>query len=181
MKTVTLPLEFVKEAHKASGNYWKQRIEEHVPELKKPTLEVGKWYNSETGSLYLFQGFDIKTYGFGATAGWLENADIYWMGCAEWKTATNQEVETALIQEAKKRGFKKGVKFNNAYTESCHPKNSGEVCELRYQFENNGLFTSNQWVFLNGKWAEIIENPIPKKLQKLIEELGKDKIIEMLK
>jgi hypothetical protein len=201
MKTVTLPLEFVKEAYKAACNDWKQRIEEHVPELAKPKLEVGKWYKGNVyniGTLICikeikmdlnFKG-SISQNHYGFIEGcWVENQS--WSNTSFSKDlipATDKEVEDALIKEAKRRGFKEG-----ANVISFFGFNYNLVLISKFEFVNNILKVWGEQksdgvekhkgyfkIFHNGKWAEIIQNPIPKKLQKLIDEYGKEKIKEML-
>ena len=41
MKTVTLPEEFVLEAHKAACSEWKAKIEKQAPELFTPKYKIG--------------------------------------------------------------------------------------------------------------------------------------------
>ena len=193
MKTVTLPLEFVKQAHKAACNDWKKRIEEHVPETAEPELEVGKWYK---GNVYntdtlicvkeIKMGLNFKGsisqnhYGF-IEGRWMEN------GCwnnTDWSKdlipATKEEVKTALIAEAEKRGLWGDAKIRADADGKCWSLgiNKG-IFEPIWGGEK--LYNENGVIFHKGQWAEIIQDQIPKKLQKLIEELGKDKIIEMLK
>ena len=194
MKTVTLPLEFVKEAHKAACNDWKKRIEEHVPELAEPEIEVGKWYkgnfyNSDTlicieeieRNVNFKGSISQKHYGF-INGFWREKAS--WSNTSWSKDlipATEKEVETALIAEAQRRGFKEG---NYKGLESLYV--DSKFTGWCYQSSLNKLYSADEGdggdvIFHNGKWAEIIENPIPNKLQELIEEYGKEKIKEYLK
>jgi hypothetical protein len=180
MKTVTLSEEFVKEAHKSACNEWKQRIEAELPELFKSKLEVGRWYKS-ANSLFNYQK-ERSVFGF-YHGKWL---DYNW----SWNNpsdvhvtpTTDKEVEDALIKEAIERGFKEGVEVkepNNATRPKGFIQGSGIGFETKDDY--TVLAFGGMIVFKNGVWAEIIENPIPKKLQKLIDEYGKEKIIELLK
>jgi hypothetical protein len=186
MKKVELSEEFVLEAHKAACNDWKQRIEKEVPELFNPKLEKGRWYKQihEDGNMILscFQGFGNFQYGFSARGNWSNQIGNAWISSATCKVelATDKEVETALIKEAEKRGFKEGnyKGLEKLYIDS-------KFTGWHYGSGLNKLYSAEEGeggdvIFHNGKWAEIIENPIPKKLQKLIDEYGKEKIKEML-
>jgi hypothetical protein len=170
MKKVTLPLEFVKEAHKAACNDWKKRIEEHVPELAEPKND---WYWWENNLLYYNNG--EETYGFW-DGKWCDN--LAFSTLSGKIPATNKEVETALIAEAEKRGFKVGVKVKTVkgYVGTITNNHTPS-----FEAERNWFYYNNMMVFDNGKWAKKIENPIPKSLQKAIDKLGKEKILELLK
>ena len=76
-----------------------------------------------------------------------------------------KEVEQALIKEAKKRGFKKGVRFTCLYNkfivDDCHPM----LCSEGYLWIKGGC------VFRDGKWATIIKETITK--EQAEKELGK--------
>ena len=54
-----------------------------------------------------------------------------------------------------------------------------EITADPFYSESNRLFSNKGFVFENGKWG-IPKDIIPKKLQKLIDEYGKEKIKEML-
>ena len=94
----------------------KKQLKKQLKEL--PSLEVGRWYKSKyrdwTYLLYLVSidnGLDSCTaYGFVGDE-WYSTKDINFD--ADQTPATDKEVETALIKEAKKRGFKEGVKLSN--------------------------------------------------------------------
>lgn len=171
-KTVTLPLEFVKEAHRAACPNWKKRIEQYVPELVEPKTDWYWW-----GENLVYYNNRKETYGF-------------WHG--EWRNnltfpfligtipATKEEVETALIAEATKRGLWGDTKIR-AHADGGDwllGINKGTFTPI---WGGEKLYNKNGVIFYNGKWAKIIEDPIPKKLQKLIEEYGKEKIKEYLK
>ena len=130
----------------------------------KPKLEVGKWYK-RNGYLMCFQSEDthqrnsFKTTGYGFDSdGW---RDKMWFNCPEdFTEATHQEVETALINEAKRRGFKEGVRFISAM------ENRDIECDA---LSNNFKYHADKahWgltisgsngasIFVKGKWATII-------------------------
>lgn len=173
--------EFILEAHKSACSEWKLKIEKECPELFKSKLEVGKWY--KTGNTLVFID-DI------------EREEYYGFFCGNWgtnwsfskglnmdicKPATEEEVKEALIKEAKKRGFKKGVIIDELLGENVGSLN----IENKKQLETNNftinanlqfLYCNNLVIFRKGKWAEIISNPIEEKindLQNQIDELKK--------
>ena len=81
----------------------------------KVELEVGKWYKSTTlSNVFLFlKDKEYGRYGFDSN-GWYNVTDSnFELEPDKWTLATKEEVETALIAEAKKRGFKEGVYFNS--------------------------------------------------------------------
>jgi len=133
-------------------------LKEHFAEAFKTGLVVGKWYviNNDPTYLLNYHGeseIDIH-YGF------MGNWDLWFFDeyhknmCRE---ATPEEVESALINEAKKRGFKKGYKSfpHNIY--------AYKITDSDFYFDsnNNQLFVRQKndtfaKIFDNGKWAEIL-------------------------
>ena len=133
-----------------------------------PKLEVGKWYkNTKMDYLFNFtkvndeilKGYGFSSYGYGVDT-WT-NPNYARMN---WRLATDKEVETALISEAKKRGFKEGVKFiHNIYS---HPllKNEkpNKITSNQFNYDRNNLGLDGWEIFKDGKWAETIEDTKPK-------------------
>lgn len=148
-------------------------INHKFPELFKFKLEVGKWYKNRYGSIVCYQG---ESKGFGCTrsgrwcynAVWGFNSDHY-----NWTQATDKEVEEMLIKEAKKRGFVEGVMFD------CVVSNRTK-CELKttvwQYFEERNLFSTNysQYIFNNGKWATIIEEPLELTVEEISKKYGRE-------
>ncbi len=137
----------------------KKQLKKQLKEL--PSLEVGKWYKTDDKTEFLINILDLgdlrygKAYGFGNSGTWYDESRF---GFRNLTPATDKEVETALIKEAKKRGFKEGVKYKT---------NGGTINKLK---SNNFIYeyvsgvgmtigTEDIWFFCNGKWAEIIEEP----------------------
>lgn len=148
-------------------------VKEWFPEAFKKELVVGKWYvvkNIACGS----QGFSgigqyteepnqsglcdsDKGYNFKEASGriWRTNGNV--------TEATNEEVETALIAEAKKRGFKEGVFIKDFISKHNYGTNKKEFNrqqvsdqEFRYNNKYGFLFIGSLMIFNNGIWAEII-------------------------
>jgi hypothetical protein len=163
--------DFIIEAHDNACNDWRNRIEKEFPKLfKKDALEVGDYWYKNDGNLVLIcdLGGNVKYLPIYES---IENNRFGYSGvvCFERK-ATEIEVEQALIKEAKKKGFKEGVKFNSAWR-------SGAICYfngMHYEAKNNSLSSGcsyNDCIFQSGKWAEIVKETITK--EQAEKELGK--------
>jgi len=143
-------------------------------ELETPTLEVGKWYKAIVHdiewliNIVSFEGHQIKKYyGFSDYSGWKENigTNIEWGSCLDndvFLPATDKEVEEALIKEAVKRGFKKGVKIKQVSGDINILFNNKFEYLKEWNEYKNVLFIDNYLVFANGTWAEIIKDEIIK-------------------
>ena len=156
-------------------------VRELFPDVFKIKKESG-WYkhhNNEHKPWLMYYNFKSKE-GYGINAG------CEWMSI--WRNdgyiernnlikATDQEVEEALIKEAKRRGYKDGV-ICKSFNHNCDLKINqcekshyvAEYNKLRYGKDGNRLVV----VYSNGKWAEIIETITIEQAEK---ELGK-KIIK---
>lgn len=154
----TVTEEFVREAHGAACSTWKQRIEKEFPELFEKELEVGRWYVYGR-SLLNYQGLNhqalIQAYGFLEDKSWMETSNCG-NDFKSWEEATPEEVESALIAEAKKKGFVEGAFvdgkiFGNGWYR--RRKLGGQ-----FEFNNsiNQLCIGDTAIFQDGKWAEIL-------------------------
>lgn len=185
--TYTVSKDFILEAHERAYPSWKTKIENQFPELfPKVELEVGKWYKwKDTGDVFLyitnFNGDKVKGFGVDKTD-WFDNRNNvnYWgyKNDKFWTLATKEEVETALIAEAKRRGFKKGIKIthNGLLDEYGHKIVSGErsVRTELFSYEENVLRMNCHIIYSNGVWAEIISEPIELSLEQIAEKFGVD-------
>jgi hypothetical protein len=166
--------EFIKKAHSAACSEWKKNIEKEFPKLfKKDALVVGKWYKIQCSknALVFIQGYK-KTYGFDYaglwTNMWHEN-----ISNTTYIPATDKEVEEALIKEAKKRGFKEGVRVDKLlYTNIGSLNGDSKTCENKeFKLFHGHLSIGNLLIFhRTGKWAEIVETITKEQAEK---ELGK--------
>jgi hypothetical protein len=140
-------------------------INKRIDKLKeeKTKIEVNKWYKWGEVFIYVTSLPIGKLKGYGLDEGkWFDirNDSTYWGFDTDnnFIPATNEEVEAALIAEAKKRGFKEGVKFNCA-----HNNRVGDAGEKFYftDFKDHpvNLFCGDEWIFFKGQWAEIIKEP----------------------
>lgn len=174
--------EFILEAHEAWSSEWKSKIEKEVPELFKNRLEVGKWYWSIANKLICLTSVDVLRayyYGFSSSNDWIGKE---WMDNASVDIeATKEEVETALIAEARKRGFKEGVNYDSTNVGfpsqiKCYINSN----EFLYK-TNNVLLIDNWRIFADGNWATIVLEDEVKELTvaELEEKLGyKIKIVK---
>jgi len=143
-----------------------QRLKQINQELEKPKFEIGKWYamhrDNKTRGVINFQGdLKNKNYGF-----W----DDYWSVSfsleegygIEVRPATHEEVEKALIKEAKKR-YEKCIGIN--YIDTGGSSDAYYLDGFMFNSKENVLFGTGEGedfsdvIFQNGKWAEIIEEP----------------------
>ncbi|MGM1427931.1 hypothetical protein ACS126_01645 [Sphingobacterium lactis] len=112
-------------------------------EVKKE-LDIGKWYKTPQGGLYCVVSIEDKfynAYGFSVSGYWFENEGIPKGVVGYDRPATSQEVEQALIEEAKRLGFKdKFIAYNSA---------------------SNVLCGDGERILLDstGHWSNIIEQP----------------------
>jgi hypothetical protein len=166
--------EFIKKVHSAASNEWKKNIEKEFPKLfKEDDLKVGKWYkypDFENWKLLITDNTKGKEKGVGFNCSEIWMKDWLTYGGNELSSlipCSDEEVEEALIKEAKRRGFKEGVKFidvNDGLEEIVDGDN------YRYYPTNNILTLSYDCIFDNGKWATIIETITKEQAEK---ELGK--------
>ena len=157
--------ETIKSYHNDACQSLKTRIEKDFPALFEPTLEVGKWYkysDIENWKICLTEvnGKDIRAYGFSRVSNFMET----WT-CGlrheldELIPCTDEEVSTALIAEAKRRGFKSGNhKCLTIFT--CHK----QVKQDFFFLDGNlwiGEKVNCNLIFRDGVWAEIVkEEPV---------------------
>jgi hypothetical protein len=142
-------------------------MEKHLKEkgLIDEAFEVGEWYKSveiSTGRFILacYQGKDNHQYGFISGGSWSDKVGTAWLGGMETAKATPEEIQSALIKEAKKKGFKEGVK-----TKCLNVATDLETIGEFQTFTKDGrlLFDSDSevgWCCImdeKGIWADIIE------------------------
>ena len=143
-------------------------LESEAKELRekleeKPKFEAGKWYkdNNNRGIIArctkTTEGKGFIGYGLSAIGVWRDEA--LWLSDYEPFEATKEEVEEALIKEAKRRGFKEGVRFKSAYNSYEFVFESmGTWDECRTPYASLCAEPAGA-IFCNGKWAEIISEP----------------------
>lgn len=132
--------------------------------LEEPkSIEAGKWYKGNGDKLIFTTSYEqdghVKAYGFGVMGGWYDDDNTYTWTAHDLKEATKEEVEQALIKEAKKRGYVEGARIKCLYfgqeytiTSEKHWEDFDGKELLMVESEGTGV-----WIFKNGKWAEIVE------------------------
>ena len=151
-------------------------INEYINSLK-PKLEVGKWYKEKGGSIAFYQGDNVETYGMNDVGTWRSNACWFhdWnLEDDEWTLATDKEVEEALVTEAKRRGYKDGVKVKKVIDGNLGENDWVIPFNYKITFNEYGLFFSNIGIFnsVKGQWAEIIEEQLEVTLEEIAEKFG---------
>ncbi len=162
--------EFVLKAHASACREWKTNIEKEYPKLfKKNKLKIGKWYKGSGGySNYIIFITGIKNmggynqlryYGFAKTwkNDYIANTQIE----ESLTPATRKEIETALTEEAKIRGFKSGVKIDKTdlnYSGGRKVWTLNGEDEFSFHVTHNELTYkgSTDLVFAKGSWATIV-------------------------
>ena len=142
-----------------------KQAKKELKQLKKqleelPKLEVGKWYKYNNG-IFNYQGLStlIRGYGVDSLGNWLELCNLG-DSPEQWILATPQEVEEALIKEAKKRGFKKGVRFNSVAQGNTSGDSNVKGSNVIECADGVNRVRCNGWtIYYKGKWATIIEQP----------------------
>lgn len=170
-------------------------VKELFPDVFEVKLEAGKWYKHyldfyKANVLFLFNGkYETKSNGKSYPCGIGFNTDGKycddekgWTNLTNIEPATAQEVETALVNEAKRRYTNEKVLAFNLDLMCGNPKSVKLDLKKSHLDSNNRLWVNageyNAIVFKNGKWAEIIQTPI--EVIKLIEVHGKDKLITLI-
>ena len=155
MKTFTITEEQIEELSK--WKHGKRLMQEWFPEAFEKQLEVGKVYKNKYS---IFKVTDLKDdvySGYG-----LENEK--WLSGDFSKKFTSNDVEAtkeewleALKKEAKRRGFKKGVKYNRV-DKPYLIKTFKDELELGIEAD---LVDGINIILKYGVWAEVIKEEIP--------------------
>ena len=149
----------------AKSSWSEPPLKRWFPEAFETKFEVGKWYkNNDTESiiccdsyyLCLTEGLICKGYGVAMGGGWVTDWKI-----ADCVPATNSEVEAALINEAKKRGFKEWVCINRKFNKGLgiaiiDKKHYPNDFEYFFSLSGNYLEYLGFVVYSGGQWAALI-------------------------
>jgi len=152
-------IKLIKSLYKSADYERKEKIKECFPEVFE-LPSTGWLKNKFTSSIYFRTGLS-SGYGFLATfRTWVDSfSEKNFDTCpGDWQPATKEEVETALIEEAKRRGVWdcpmvdiNGVAWRKGFL---------KYNEL-FLFKGNKLWSQYGLVFDNGKWATPIEEETP--------------------
>ena len=158
----------------AEKKHAKELLKEFIPEAFENELEFGKWYISEYYLVYYLGNYKCNFIEL-SDGKWFDNIYHSLSGhLKSYRLATEEEVVKALINEAIKRGYKKGVKCKFGAVEHIRTLKANE-----FKFVKNELVILDSKgfgdvIFKNGKWAEIVIEDIPTQ-----EEI--DRVINYLK
>ena len=157
----------------------RNKLQEQIDNFKE-VLEVGKWYKyigKYKGAIVNYQGGEGAGYGVNSDFDWQDHTNyidgdigISWSFSSEpkkWIPATDKAVEEVLIKEAKKRGFKEGVKINCVLNQTNAYR--GFNIGSKFKLIGNDFWARNDCgdgnysfcLFSGGKWASIIEDKVP--------------------
>lgn len=174
-KTYTVTEEFLQEAYREACTRWKQKLEIEFPEAFQK-VEIGKWYKEE-GSNLLFYIKKITSrvaigYGFDRCGIWFSNyvwKNIPLRKCI--KLATEEEVQNAFFNEAKKRYGKnwKEVEIKESVDIRTPPMNNG-ILSVTFSLTSERLWNKNGVLYKDGVWAKVIEDKCSEK-EELLQQL----------
>ena len=149
------------------GNYIvTEKLKSMFLDAFKKELEVSTWYKS-SNFLIMYKG-NNKCISIHKATGDYKDNDIHteWMHTdCNYAEATEQEIKTALINEAKKRGFVMGCTWDNGIFTAV------EGYSFYYNFKYNNLTLQGASVFKNGIWKiadEIVETITKEDAEKLL-------------
>lgn len=114
-------------------------------------------------------------YGFDSQGSWFDYKGHISTDKTHEIPATPEQVESALIEEAKRRGFKEGVKIKAVDRDGVVDIIDFYDSEhIDYEIDyHNSLNYGNKTIYKEGKWAEIIEQPKTKlTIEEIEEKLG---------
>jgi hypothetical protein len=150
----------------AVGNYHQDIVSSDLG-LNKPKFKIGDWVHTgfafkEYPSIYRVVGFhkDLSLYMK------FENQGEKIYSSHDFRKAKPEEIKQHLIKEAKKRGFKEGVKVRvnfPKYSSVYENFRSWKMNESRpkYEGDRDAIRMGGGIIYFKGKWAEIIkEEPI---------------------
>ena len=122
-------------------------------------LEIGKWYKHKDYPRFLSIHLNDDRYGFDISGYWFDDVRSKLSYHEDYYEATPQEVEKALIEEAKRRGYKEGIKFKSLIYDKDESKLSS--AQLDWDEVMDGWWhlrdSFGESIFHNGQWATIIE------------------------
>lgn len=180
MKTFEITKEQILELANESS-FTKATLNKWFPQAFENELEIGKWYNHKEGECLAFveklTNDDFIGYGFEYSKKWKNTKGNWTNGYSGWTLATEEEVKTALIAEAKKRGFKDGVRLKCAKHPDTEPLTFSKITFDSIDALGNGCWN---YIFYKGKWAEIISEPIELTLEQRIERIEEQLKIKKL-
>ena len=167
MKTFTITKEQIEELSK--WKHGKRLMQDWYPEAFEKQLEVGKVYKypslGEGKFMFKFNRFGADNYGFASNGEWRNDLRVWKYDVNLYEEATKEEWLEALKNEARKRGFKKWVKYNYA-DKPYLIKTFIDKLELG---GSSDLTDLGNIILENGVWAEVI--PTQKEIDRVLDYL----------
>jgi len=163
-----------------NNSFSEEILKKECPKLFESEINLNNWYwNNEFQIPIFIESFNYDDnyngYGFNKDKEFFSLTNNVYKQHLN-RLATPQEVETALIQEAKKRGFVDTLK--NRETKPIKGIYNIET-NNEFTFINNGiLYFKGVPIFKDGIWATIIETPTD--IIEIVEKYGKDKVISLI-
>jgi len=166
-----------------------EKLEKELKDLKESLKEEDNQFKDGDWLYFTFAGGGLLKYryteprGYGNAIGYYEV--YYWrlgklieerneeLTNTKWENtlvkATSQQILSELSKIANYKGFKLGTNYKSAY-DNC---NGGRVGGCWRSDSGNLYDICGEYIYYNGKWAEIIEKPIIK-IENYIAEFNKN-------
>ena len=170
MKIFTITKEQIEELSK--WKHGKRLMQDWFPEAFEKQLEVGKVYKYPSiGEKFMvkFNGFGANNYGFSTIGEWSNDLGVWKNEVNLYEEATKEEWLEALKKEAKRRGFKKGVKYNRV-DKPYLIKTFKDELKLGIEAD---LVDGINIILKYGVWAEVIkeEKPTQEEIDRVLDYL----------
>ena len=160
MKTFELTQEQIDRL--AEKKHAKKLLKEFLPEAFE---KFTGYMAHDNGYIGYFEN-DILKFNFSSNKNFYNlNTVIYLKDVNVKRLATEEEVREALINEAKKRGYKEGVRCQFGLIKEIRTIETNDF-EFKLEYNTLGIKRKSgnaDIIFRSGKWAEIIEEAEPTK------------------
>lgn len=120
------------------------------PEAFEKHLEIGKWYKGENTFINIVNLKSNRAYGFNIFKEWENECDGWYFN--NLTLATSKEVNEALVQEAKKRGF---IKDDLAIHPFLNSQNQYFYFANGFKLWFSDFSGQKTLIFKDGLWATI--------------------------
>lgn len=140
-----------------------EELKQQVQQLDKPQFEVGKVYKKGKSIFMVTESNNtyIINYGFDYYGEWMNKRDrsIVNVYFSEYLPATTNEWKEALINHAKKMGYKEGVTIDKTELKGMiHCKVSIISSDVFEYLEDKDILLLGKYaIYSNGTWAKIIQ------------------------
>lgn len=186
MKNYTITEEQIKKLS-TQDQIVEEYLNEWFPEVFNPKLEICKWYISNDLYTHIFYVTKIEEdkyyyYGFNSGGQWVKN-DYYSFNDSGlkngFKLATKQEIQEALVKEAKRRNYEgRYISILKGSYKRTKSDKIFEIIDYDYRNFNNELLVDNAnqsyTIFKDGVWAEILKEEVTLNFQQIADKFGID-------